>query len=146
MSLAPLRSAGVVVYRRERGRVRYLLLRAYRNWDFPKGLVEEGEEPFAAALREVFEETGIRTLRFPWKEEFRETGVYGRGKIARYYLAEARSREVVLGVNPELGRPEHEEFRWVDAEEARRLLPPRLLPIFEWAHERVSRGAKSPDG
>ncbi len=137
---SPRRSAGAIVYHRKGREPRYLLLRAFRNWDFPKGLVEQGEEPLAAARREVFEETGIRTLCFPWKEEFRETALYGRGKIARYYLAETPSSKVVLGINPELGKPEHQEFRWASAEEARRLLPPRLLPIFEWAHHRITGG------
>ncbi|MDD4933415.1 MAG: NUDIX domain-containing protein [Methylacidiphilaceae bacterium] len=138
-SLLPVRrSAGVIVYRREAGGPRYLVLRAFRNWDFPKGLVEQGEEPLAAARREVFEETGIEALSFPWGEEYRETGIYDRRKIARYYLAETRSETVTLGVNPALGRPEHQEFRWVGAEEARRLLPPRLLPIFDWAHRRAA--------
>ncbi|MGD9895585.1 MAG: bis(5'-nucleosyl)-tetraphosphatase [Candidatus Methylacidiphilaceae bacterium] len=138
-SLSPVRrSAGVIVYRREDGEPRYLLLRAFRNWDFPKGLVEPGEEPFSAARREVFEETGIQALRFPWGEEFRETEIYDRKKIARYYLAEAQSSKVTLGINPALGRPEHQEFRWTAAEEARHLLPPRLIPIFEWAHRRIA--------
>ncbi|NPA32108.1 MAG: NUDIX hydrolase [Aquificae bacterium] len=29
-------------------------------WSFPKGLVEEGEKPEQTAVREVFEETGVR--------------------------------------------------------------------------------------
>lgn len=140
---SPRRSCGAILCYRKEGLPRYLLLRAFRNWDFPKGLVEPGEEPFAAARREVFEETGIQTLLFPWGEEFRETEVYGQGKIARYYLAEAQRAEVVLRINPALGKPEHEEFRWVEAEEARSLLPPRLLPIFEWAHRRMT--GKSDD-
>lgn len=135
---SPHLSAGAVVFRREGAEPRYLLLRAFRNWDFPKGLVEPGEEPFAAARREIFEETGIRNLLFPWKEEFRQTAPYGRGKIARYYLAEARGDKVVLGINPEIGKPEHQEFRWVSAEEARRLLPPRLRPILDWAQDRIT--------
>ena len=44
--------------------IEVLLLRAYRNWDLPKGLVEPGEQPFAAACREVEEETGITDLDF----------------------------------------------------------------------------------
>jgi hypothetical protein len=40
-----------------------------------------------------------------------------------------------------LGRPEHDEYRWVDLDAARRLLPPRLVRILEWAHERVANAA-----
>ena len=46
----------------------FLMLRAYRNWDFPKGLVESGEDPLAAARREVQEETLIEDLHFDWGE------------------------------------------------------------------------------
>ena len=49
-------SAGVVVVHLGGAAVQYLLLRAYKNWDFPKGLVEPGEQPFDAAVREVKEE------------------------------------------------------------------------------------------
>ena len=41
----------------------FLIIRdSYDNWGFPKGHVEHGERPEAAALREVIEETGIDTL------------------------------------------------------------------------------------
>jgi len=39
---------------------RCLALRRDREWIFPKGHLEAGEEPEAAAVREVFEETGLR--------------------------------------------------------------------------------------
>ncbi len=132
-----LLSTGAVVVRGRGPERRYLLLRAYRNWDFPKGLVEPGEDPLEAALREVAEETSLRDLRFPWGRAFRETGPYGRqGKVARYYLAESPAGAVHLPVSPELGRPEHDEWRWAPYEEARALLPPRLHPVLDWAHAR----------
>ena len=50
-----------------------LILRAYRNWDFPKGLIDPGEDPFAAAKREVEEEAALTVLEFPFGEVYRET-------------------------------------------------------------------------
>jgi bis(5'-nucleosidyl)-tetraphosphatase len=127
------RSAGVVILRQYDAEWRYLILRAYRNWDFPKGLVEPGEEPLQAAIREVREETGLTNLVFRWGEAFAETAPYAGGKIARYYLAESAEGDVVLPVNPELGMPEHHEYHWVDFPAAQQLLPPRLQPILHWA-------------
>ena len=132
-------SAGVVVVRDEGTSLRFLLLRAFRNWDFPKGLVEPGEDPLAAAVRETKEETGIDDLTFDWGEDYRETEPYARGKVARYYVGRTHGAPVVLGVNPGLGRPEHHEYRWVDLTEAFALTVPRLRPVIAWAASKVAR-------
>ena len=115
-----------------------LMLRAYRNWDFPKGLVEPGEEPLAAARREVREETLIEELYFNWGEVYQETGPYGAGKIARYYLAATPTETITLPVSPELGRPEHDEWRWVSPEAALSLVSARLRPVVRWAAATVA--------
>lgn len=133
-------SAGVVVVRRGPIDWLFLMLRAYRNWDFPKGMVEPGEEPLAAARREVREETLIEDLEFNWGEVYQETGPYGNRKIARYYVAATRTEKITLPVSPELGRPEHDEWRWVDRERALSLVATRLQPIVRWAAEAVGMG------
>ena len=126
-------SAGVVVVRDTPEGPRYLLLRAYRHWDFPKGMVEPGETPLAAAKREVEEETGLAGLEFRWGEDFRETPPYARGKVARYYLAHSEREEVRLAANPQTGIHEHMEYRWVDYATAARLVAPRVKVILDWA-------------
>lgn len=134
--MAKTLSAGVVPLRRTGGGWRVLVLRAYKNWDFPKGRVEPGEEPIDAARRETTEETGLTDLTFPFGEEnFRETLPYANGKIARYYLAETTQERVYLPISHELGRPEHHEFRWVSFDEAEELLPPRLAIVLDWARQ-----------
>ena len=115
------------------------MLRAYRNWDFPKGMVEPGEDPLAAARREVQEETLIEDLEFTWGEVYQETGPYGNRKVARYYVAATRTESIALPVNPELGRPEHNEWRWMDREAALSLASPRLQPVVLWAADMVER-------
>jgi bis(5'-nucleosidyl)-tetraphosphatase len=137
-SSARRRSAGVVVVRRHADRWQCLVLRAFAYWDFPKGLVEPAEDPLAAAIREVEEETGLAGLVFRWGEECRETEPYSGGKVARYYLAESPAGDVTLPVSAELGRPEHDEFRWVSFAEAKRLLVPRVQRIAEWAEGRLA--------
>jgi len=131
-------SAGVAVSRRDTQAVwLFLLLRVYRSWDFPKGMVERDEDPFAAAVREVREESTIIDLEFPISEDFIETGPYGRGKVARYYLGLTATARVTLPIVPELGKPEHHEWRWVDYDQALDLVSPRVLPVIEWAHDRL---------
>lgn len=124
-------SAGLVLVHPED--CRFLILRAYRNWDFPKGIVESNETPLQAARRETAEETGIRELTFPYGLDYRETLPYNHGKIPRFYVARARTADVTLPVNPPLGRPEHHEYRWADLDTAMHLLPDRLRTVLTWA-------------
>jgi bis(5'-nucleosidyl)-tetraphosphatase len=116
---------------------RLLVLRAFRNWDFPKGTLDEGEDPRAAALREAAEEAGLADLKFAFGELYRETAPYAGGKVARYYIAVTEQERIALPVSPELGRAEHHEARWVNFVEAAELLPPRLATILEWAQKTV---------
>jgi 8-oxo-dGTP pyrophosphatase MutT (NUDIX family) len=139
MDKRPPRSAGAVVFRRTPQGVRLLVLRAYANWDFPKGLIEDDETEFHAAQREVFEETGLTDLDYPFGEEaYKETLPYAGSKIARYYLAETETENIVLPVSPELGRPEHHEWRWVSFDEAEDVLPPRLALVLDWARANIA--------
>jgi 8-oxo-dGTP pyrophosphatase MutT (NUDIX family) len=129
-------SAGVVIVRKEAGTWTYLFLRAYRNWDFPKGIVEAGEDPLEAAVREAEEETGITDLNFRWGRAYKETAPYHSGgkKVARYYIAQTPQSRVTLSINPELGRPEHHEYLWLPYDEIRKRAPKRLELVIEWAH------------
>ena len=131
---AKILSAGVVVLRWDRNHYRYLLLRAYNYWDFPKGVVEADETSLQGAIREVEEETSITELSFRWGHVYRETYPYNHGrKVARYYIAETPATRIRLPVNPLLGRPEHNDYRWVTRAAARPMLTPRVRAILEWA-------------
>lgn len=134
----PRLSAGVVVLRKTAEGWRFLLLRAFNHWDFPKGMVEPGEEARAAAIREVYEESVIDDLDFVWGDAYVETGPYSRGKVARYFIARTARSDISLPVNPELGRPEHSEYRWVDLDEAQQLVSARVRPVLNWAAQVVN--------
>ena len=128
-------SCGAVIVREAENGWLTLMLRAYHNWDFPKGICEDGESPLDAAIREIGEETGITELEFDWGDRFTDTGPYNRGKTARYYLARTDQAEIEMGIAPELGRPEHHEYRWIDFDEAYDLSAPRVRLVVQWARQ-----------
>ncbi len=128
-------SCGAVVVRQSGNDWLTIMLRAYRNWDFPKGLLECDEQPREAAIREVAEETGIRQLAFDWGMRYYDTAPYSRGKVARYYLARTTIETIEMGISPLLGRPEHHEYRWVDFDAAFDLGSPRVRMVVQWARQ-----------
>ncbi|HLV24816.1 MAG TPA: NUDIX hydrolase [Gemmatimonadales bacterium] len=91
-------SAGGVVVRLDRdGSPRVLLIRdSYRNWGFPKGHLEDGEQADEAALREVLEETGLRGLvlvgrlqTIEWSFRFRGRAIH---KTCHFFLMRTAQR------------------------------------------------------
>lgn len=119
-----------------------MILRAFSYWDFPKGMIETGEEAEIAAVRELEEETGISQVEFTWGEEFVDTEPYGKCKVARYFLAQVKAESKIEFLpNPVTGIVEHHEFRWASYEEARDLLVPRVQNILDWAHKKINEKA-----
>src|SRR3989344_1862797 len=75
-------SAGILLYRKEKDKLKVFLAhpggpfwsdKEEKAWDFPKGEVDDGEEIFYAALREIKEETGV-DLSKRKREEFIDLG------------------------------------------------------------------------
>lgn len=70
-------SCGAVVYKMTQDGVPiFLLVNSKRSgrWGFPKGHIENGESETETAKREIFEETGIKNVKFV--EDFRQEDVY----------------------------------------------------------------------
>ena len=135
-------SVGAVIVRWDKTQQKflYLLLRAHNFWDFPKGQTEANEKPIETALREICEETTLTELYFPWGYPYYETTPYFKGrKVARYYLAETNILEISLPINPELGRPEHNAWRWVTREESLTMVTPRVQNVVIWADEFLTK-------
>ena len=59
-------SAGGVVFTESEGKIKYVIITSYRGFvGFPKGHIESGESEEAAAVREIFEEVGLRVNLIP---------------------------------------------------------------------------------
>jgi ADP-ribose pyrophosphatase YjhB (NUDIX family) len=137
-------SAGGIVYRLDRGEPRYLLIRdSYKNWGFPKGHLEGGEQPDAAAVREVGEETGLKDLAIrglvdtiEWHFRFRGDLIH---KVCHFFLMETGRRRT---------SPQRAEgitaCRWSTFTEAERMVSYRnAREVLRRAHHMILDSAAS---
>ena len=143
----PQTSAGVLMYRRN-GALQVLLAHPggpfWRNrdegaWTLPKGQIESGETPAAAARRELAEELGcsppgelrplgrIRQKSGKWVEAFALEGDFDP--------ADLRSNEFELEWPPRSGQrgrfPEVDRAQWFELAEARARILPAQAPLLE---------------
>lgn len=116
-------SAGIIVYRRTKQGIKFLLL--YHGggyWNFPKGHIEGKEESLETAIRETTEEAGLRKkdLRVNKQFKFYDKYSFSKGKLniskdVIFYLAETRMRHIRVS-------HEHDGFGWFSYKEAIKLL------------------------
>jgi 8-oxo-dGTP diphosphatase len=120
-----VKAAGGLVLRD--GRIAVVHRPRYHDWSLPKGKLDPGESFEDAALREVWEETGLRCAL---GEELSSTHYHdrkGRSKIVRYW-----SMEVLEGAFEP--NEEVDELRWLTPDEAAALLTyPRDVELVEAA-------------
>ena len=106
-------SAGIVLFRKEKEEILFLLLHyPSGHWDFVKGKMEEGESTHQTAIRETKEETGITDISFfenfeEWIEyNFQYQGELVQKKVV-FFLAETKTKEVKIS-------HEHQDYTWMD--------------------------------
>lgn len=118
-------SAGIVPFLTKNGTRRYLLLKSGLTlselWEFPKGMIEEGEDSRTAAMREFREETGIsdcalipgfkKVLRYFYRRGGKEVV----SKTVSYYVGEVDTSTVILS-------HESTDYVWVTFQEASRYI------------------------
>lgn len=97
--MTPLvRAGGGVVWRRGGDEALELLIvhrPRYGDWSFPKGKVDDGDaDDLATALREVWEETGLRCTAGPELPSVRYTDRKGRPKVVRYWAMSVMAGEL----------------------------------------------------
>ncbi len=93
-----------------------MLLQTCRTWSVPKGHMEQGETEEETALREVFEEVGIKVESL---DDFCEEVHYTIGNLIEKRVALFAAE---TGAEPQISPSEIQEYRWATAEEAKALL------------------------
>lgn len=110
------KSAGAIIFRKNK-ETKYLILHyEMGHWDFPKGNVEKGEKEQETVKREVKEETGIEKIEIlpKFKEKIRYFYRFKgqlRSKEVVFYLAKAKEEKVKLSF-------EHIGFLWLNFDKA----------------------------
>ena len=146
--MRPPHSAGILLFRHRHGETEVLLIKPggpfWRNkdagaWMIPKGMIEPGEAPAEAALREFEEETGTRLTAIPVPlATVKQAG----GKIVQAFAVEGdldpagiHSIDFAMEWPAHSGRieqfPESEEARWMTIAEARAMMLPSQLPLLD---------------
>ena len=146
--MPPPLSAGILLFRQREGATEVLLIKPggpfWKNkdagaWMIPKGLVEPGEAPAEAALREFEEEMGAKLTSVPFPlAKVRQSG----GKWVEAFAGEGEFEPASLSSNefevewpPKSGRrqrfPEAAEARWMSLAEALEMMLPSQLPLLD---------------
>jgi 8-oxo-dGTP pyrophosphatase MutT (NUDIX family) len=93
-------SSGGAVYKQDGDKILWLVCQhsGYHKWVLPKGLIDPGEKSEETAIREVEEETGIKTkiiAKIPEPEKYVYT-LNGEKvfKLVQYYLMEYVSGDI----------------------------------------------------
>jgi 8-oxo-dGTP diphosphatase len=131
---AQVKASGGVVWRRADEGVEFVVVHRprYDDWSLPKGKLDHGESWEEAALREVWEEVGLRCRLGDELPPVAYKDAKGRDKAVRYWLMEP---EEDPGFEP---NDEVDEMRWIAPEQAAELLSyPRDVELVALARDRL---------
>lgn len=132
--------------RPERGNGARASQQPVHEWQMPQGGIDPGEDPYNAALRELFEETNVRTTRLlaeapDWYRYDLPLDVLGRGLRGRYrgqtqkwFALRFLGEESEIDVRAPGGgahKPEFVDWRWEKLENLPGLIVPFKRPVYE---------------
>ena len=120
-----LAAGGLLV--RDDGRVAVVHRPRYDDWSLPKGKLDAGESFEAGALREVWEETGVRGRIREELQPVEYVDRKGRDKLVRWYRMDVDGEPDEFVPNDEI-----DELRW--------LTPAEALDVVDYDHDRALLG------
>ena len=120
---------------------------ATHSWQMPQGGIDKGEDPYRAALRELYEETNIRSVQklgeIPeWLTYDIPPDIAGhawqgkyRGQTQKWYALRFTGEDSEINILDPAGghEPEFVEWRW----EPMRNLPDLVIPFKRAVYQRV---------
>ena len=130
-------------------------------WQMPQGGIDEGEDPATAMLRELREETGIRTVTplaeskdwfsydLPPELIGKAWGGRYRGQRQKWFAVRFEGPESEIDIEPQAGHPvEFVAWRWANAAELPGLIVPFKREVYtqvlaEFAHLTAPRSRTS---
>ena len=121
---------------------------ALHSWQMPQGGIDAGEEPWPAALRELYEETNIRSVEkageiAEWLSYDIPPEIVGeawdgryRGQTQKWFAMRFTGEDSEIDIAAPGGhKPEFAEWRWERMER----LPELIIPFKRRVYERVVR-------
>lgn len=115
-------------------------------WQMPQGGIDPGEDPYQAAVRELYEETSVRTVSLlaeapDWYSYDLPSMVAGRawrgryrGQIQKWFAFRFEGDESEINIHQPGGgghKPEFDEWRWEEMHRLPELIIPFKRPVYE---------------